>query len=417
MQFILVSGCIEQFDNLRKDYEKERKVDLDITPPILGWPTLLGGTDVKTRRKQISFLEKVKNVLERFFHKEEAFNTPQEFQAHLMASRIMIAACLYVQNEIGSSKENSALYRLINKYLGITAENFLDEHDKQSCYQTAYQLIKTQDVLTHINQELRELNHQEFSKSEWELFSKFIQAEETKRTTPKPPPNYFPVSTLISPVFGEAFYHVGFTIGWVVAGAASGSSAAISPRLELTSWVSSALLFIGPTNIAGVALLAPTIAARLLSTFCNFSFSNISGKAGRCIGEGTAWMVGLPFDIVYNLLKISGTLIVHYTTQPPSLAPLSGICIANGTITVQGHPMQFNVVPQHVTAMPRLQISENGEITLDGETIKTSDLKENLVDAFKMLSENLAQNTQAPIIQELNHDTNADLEELHTLTP
>ncbi|WP_133137390.1 hypothetical protein [Legionella rowbothamii] len=408
MQFILVAGSIEKFKNLRKDYEERRQINLDKAPT--SWLTFFGATDVQTRNRQISFLEKTIAVLEHFLHKDEKFTTQHEFQANLMASRIVIAAALcvqeeirqtYLQHQIGKCEEKSALYQLINEYLGLTPENFLDEEDKQSCYETANKLITTQDALTHLNHELQQLKHPGFTESEWKLFSDFIAQQQKKKTTPRPPPSYLPVGNTFAPVFGETFYYVGLTIGWVVAGAVSSSSAAITPRLEVTSWVSSALLFIGPTNIAGVALLAPTIASRLISTFCNFSFSSMSGTAGRLIGQYTGQVAGLPFDIAYNLLRATGSFLANYSSQPPSLAPLDGICIAKGVPAVHGHPIQLNVVPQQLMPEPRLQITENGEITVDGKLVDPS-IDDQMSLVIKELNEKLKANANGPKIEELD---------------
>ncbi|MDR3503809.1 MAG: hypothetical protein P4L79_14620 [Legionella sp.] len=421
MQFILVAGSIEKFKNVRKDYEERRQIKLDKAPS--SWFTFFGATDVQTRNRQISFLEKTIAVLEHFLHKGDEFTTQHEFQANLMASRIMIAACLcvqeeirntYVQHQIGKCEEKSALYQLINEYLGITSENFLDDEDKQSCYETAYKLIKTQDALTHLNHELQQLKHTEFTESEWKLFSDFIAGQEKKKATPVPSPSYLPVGNTFAPVFGETFYYVGLTIGWVVAGAVSSSSAAITPRLEVTSWVSSALLFIGPTNFAGVALLAPTIASRLISTFCNFSFSSMSGKAGRLVGQYTGQVAGLPFDIAYNLLRTTGSFLVSYSSQPPSLAPLDGICIANGVPAVHGRPIQLNVVPQQFEPNPRLQITENGEITVDGKPVDDPSLDDQMSLVIKELNDKLKPNTNGPKIEELDETAP---EESSLLTP
>lgn len=371
MKFILVPGSIEQFDNLRTDYEKERKINLEVTPSMLGMPTLFGGTDVKSRRKQISFIEKMKCVLNRFLFKEDEIKTAEQWQANLMASRIMIAVALYVQNEIGSSKENSALYRLINKYLGVTPENSFDNKDKESCFQTAATLINQPNALNHMNAELRIVGGKEFTEEEWELFVSFIKMEDSKKNTPLPVPNKYPVTTLILPIFETAFSYVGSTIGWVVAEAVSNSSASIAPRLKVTSMVSS-LLVMGPAGATGVALLAPTIASRLIGSFCTISLAGMSGATMGYVGKGTGVLVGLPFDLLYNLLRATGSLIVSYSSTPIQLAKLDGIRIADGVYVAQGNPMQFNLVPQYLVSdikKQRLKITDKGEIFVDEKPV------------------------------------------------
>ena len=64
------------------------------------------------------------------------------------------------------------------------------------------------------------------------------------------------------------------------------------------------------------------------------------------VGKGTGVLVGLPFDLLYNLLRATGSLIVSYSSTPIQLAKLDGIRIADGVYVAQGNPMQFNLVPQ-----------------------------------------------------------------------
>lgn len=210
MQFILVAGSIEKFKNLRKDYEERRQINLDKAPT--SWLTFFGATDVQTRNRQISFLEKTIAVLEHFLHKDEKFTTQHEFQANLMASRIVIAAALcvqeeirqtYLQHQIGKCEEKSALYQLINEYLGLTPENFLDEEDKQSCYETANKLITTQDALTHLNHELQQLKHPGFTESEWKLFSDFIAQQQKRKQHPDLHQAIFLWATLLRQFLGK----------------------------------------------------------------------------------------------------------------------------------------------------------------------------------------------------------------------
>ncbi len=393
MQFILVPGSIRQFANIRNDYEEKRKINLEATPSMLGMPTIFGGTDVKNRRKQISFVEKMNCVLNRFLFEEEEIKTAEQWQANLMASRIMIAVALYIQNQIGSSKDNSALYRLINTYLGVSSENFFDDEDQESCYQTAAKLINQQDALTHINAELRIVGGKEFTKEEWEQFVSFIKNEVCKKNAPLPVYNKYPVTTLIQPIFETAFSYVGSTIGWVVAEALSNSSAAITPRLKVTSLVGS-LLVMGPAGATGVALLAPVIASRLLSSFCTISLASMSGATMAYVGKGTGVLVGLPFDLVYNLLRATGSLIVSYSTAPPHLAPLNGIRIADGVYVAQGNPMQFNLVPQYLVSdinKQRLQITDKGEIFVDEQPV--TDTSNNMALVIKELNEQLSEDS------------------------
>ena len=112
-------------------------------------------------------------------------------------------------------------------------------------------------------------------------------------------------------------------------------------------------------------------------------------------------MAGLPFDIAYNLLRTTGSFLVSYSSQPPSLAPLDGICIAKGVPAVHGHPIQLNVLPQQLEPNPRLQITENGEITVDGKPVDDPSIDEKMSLVIKELSDKLKSNTNGPKIEEL----------------
>lgn len=174
MHFILTPGCIAKFDNLRKAYEAEKHVDLNEKPSMIGKPIFFGGTDVVSRNKQVSFLEKVNSVLKIHLLHEQDIKTPAQRQVYIIAARFMMAACLYVQSQIGSSKRNSALYRLTEDNLGITVDNFLDDEDKETCYLTAARLIKTPHALEHANVVLEKDGLKPFTEKEWKQFADFL---------------------------------------------------------------------------------------------------------------------------------------------------------------------------------------------------------------------------------------------------
>lgn len=133
MRFILTSDALQKFDNIRADYQKAKKVDIEKEPSMFGRPIYFGGTNVIERKRQIHFLEKIKLILGPNLLPVEQIKTPEQYQATIMANRVFVAACFYVQSQIMSSKRNSALYRLIDDYLSMTKENFLDDEDKELC--------------------------------------------------------------------------------------------------------------------------------------------------------------------------------------------------------------------------------------------------------------------------------------------
>ncbi|MCE0723171.1 MULTISPECIES: hypothetical protein [Legionella] len=375
MHFILAPGCIAKFDNLRKDYEAEKKIDLSEKPSMIGTPIFFGGTDVASREKQISFLEKVRAILKVHLVNEEDIKTPAQRQAKMIASRFMLAACLYVQSQIRSSKRNSTLYRLTEDYFGITVINYLDDEDKEACYLTADRLVKTPHALEHANIVLEKDGLKPFTEKEWKEFTDFLKEMTRAKEPPKDQYTNFPVISITQPFFGTALAYAGATVGVVVAEGITNSTTAISPRVQLTALVGSTLLVFSPAGPTGVALLAPVIATKLLTSFCTISLAHIMSTAGGYLGQGIGIGVGLPFDAAYNLLWSICSLISRYYSKPSQLAAIDGIRIVDGATIVSGIPIQLvpeNALPQGYTKKI-LEITESGEIRIEGEEIKDSE--------------------------------------------
>lgn len=376
MHFILAPGNLAKFNNLRKTYETEKHVDLNEKPSIIGTPIFFGGTDVVNRSKQIAFLEKVNAIFKVHLLNEEEIKTPIQRQVYIIASRFMIAACLYVQSQISSSKRNSVLYRIIEDNLGVSTENFLDDEDKEEFYLTAKRLIETPSAFEHANTSLQKKGIQPFSEKEWEQFHTYLK-EMCHKKEKKDQYSTFPVISLTQPFFGATFSYVGATVGVVLAEGVSNSTSAIAPRVQLTALVGSTLLVFSPAGTTGVALLAPVIATKLLTSFCTISLAHIMGTVAGYLGQGVGMGVGLPFDLAYNLLWSVCSLISRYYSKIPTLAPIDGIRLVDGATVIAGIPIQLvpeNQLPPGCTKKT-LEITETGEIRIEGEEIKDSPMQ------------------------------------------
>ncbi|KTD55658.1 substrate of the Dot/Icm secretion system [Legionella santicrucis] len=376
MHFILAPGNLAKFDNLRKVYETEKQVNLNAKPSLIGTPVFFGGTDVINRNKQVSFLEKVNAILKVHLLNEEEIKTPQQRQVYVIAARFLIAACLYVQSQISSSKRNSVLYRIIEDNLGVSSENFLDDEDKETCYLTAERLIKTPSAFDHSNVTLQKKGIAPFTEKEWEQFSVFLKEMSPKKET-KDPSASFPIISLTQPLFGTAFSYVGATVGVVLAEGVSNSTSAISPRVQLTALVGSTLLVFSPAGTTGVALFAPVIATKLLTSFCTISLAHIMGKAAGYLGQGVGIGVGLPFDLAYNLLWSVCSLIGRYYSKAPQFAVIDGIRIVDNATIIAGIPIQLvpeNALPSGCTKKT-LEITEEGEIRIEGEELQDTPMQ------------------------------------------
>jgi hypothetical protein len=289
-----------------------------------------------------------------------------KWNANLMASRILIAAGLYIQSQVNA---NSALRRLINECFGVTDANYLDEEDQKICYQTAAELINSPDALTHLNSELWTLSKRTFSKEEWEKFVTFIKKQELTIMDHKPQ-NHYPVTTLIQPLFKSAFEYVGTTIGWVVAETVNSSSPILSPQVQLSSFTHSLVLgaSLGVVGSSGTAILASAVGAKIVHNFCKTNLPNLSGTALGCVGKGTGLLLGLPFDLAYNFFRITKEMIVQCTKNTSDPLCLSGIQIADGVVVLRGNPMYFKLFPNIVLPQienKSLQITKKGEIFME----------------------------------------------------
>lgn len=373
MHFILAPGHISKFDNLRKDYETKKKVDLDATPPMIGLPTLFGGTDVISRKNQIAFLEKIYAALKLHLVKEEQINTEMDRQVYIIAARVLMAACLYVQYQIGKS---AVLYKIIEDYLGITPENTLDAEDREVFFLTAKRIINTPNEFELINVMLKKKTMDPFTEKEWHQFSNFLE-EMCHKNDSKDKFMSFPVISITKPLFGAAFSYVGATVGVVMAEGVSNSTSAVSPRVQLTALVGSTVLILSPSGTTGAALLAPMIATNLISSFCRISLAHIMGVTARIIGQGVGIGVGLPFDVAYNLLWNLCATINRYYSKITPLAAIDGIRLLDGATIIAGIPIQVmseQELPKDCTRK-KFSITDKGELLLEDESESHSKLE------------------------------------------
>ncbi|MDI1352308.1 MAG: type IV secretion protein Dot, partial [bacterium] len=303
MHFILPKNTLVNLDFLREKYQNEKKINLDEPPSRIGRPIFFGGTDVVTRKKQIQFLEKIQVILRPNLFKEEEIKTAEEWEANLTASRVMIAACLYVQSKIIRSKRNSTLYRLLEDDLGITTDNFLDNEDRSICFLAAKRIIMSSlSAFEDANIALKKAKKEPFSESDWDDFKTFLIDVHISKIKDNPYLNY-PVTSITQPLFGAVFAYTGASLGVLAGNSVSNSTKVLASKYQLTAYVGSTLLVFGSAGPAGVALFAPVIAERLINAFCSISMAHILGMSMGIIGQGVGIGIGIPLDLAYQLLR------------------------------------------------------------------------------------------------------------------
>lgn len=375
MRYILPAGALTSLNFLRNDYQSERKVDLDQPPSLIGVPTLFGGTDVIARDKQTKFIKKMIVVLRANLAKEEEITTPEQWEANLTASRVVIAACLYVQSQISSPKNNSALYRLINKDLGITDTNYLDDEDKEICFLAANRVVNSSlSAFSDANAALRKANMKPFTEQEWSDFSKFVSSVSVKKVSTNPYSNY-PVTSITQPLFGAAFSYTGATIGYLGGDVISQSSKTMSTKLQITTMVGSSLLMLGTTGPMGVALFSQVIASKLVTAFFSISLAHVLGTTMGILGQGVGMGIGLPLDYAYRLIWKASATIMNYYSSYPNTSQMTGIRIADGKSIMNGIVIEYTPSSDLKTeeGQQTVEITEEGKLLINGKEVTIPD--------------------------------------------
>lgn len=402
MRYVLPAGLLTSLHFLRDDYQTERKVNLDEDPSLIGVPTFFGGTDVVSRNIQTKFIEKMLVILSANLMKEEDIYTPEQWQANLTASRVIIATCLFIQSQISFPQSNSALYRLIDKSLGINSENYLDDEDKEICFLAANRIINSSlSALDDANIALRKAHLKPITEEEWNKFSTFL-SEATIKKIKANPYTHYPITSITQPMFGAAFSYTGATIGFLSGDMISNSTKFMSTRFQATALIGSTLLILGPAGPMGVALFSQVIAGKLISGLCSVSMAHVLGTVMGIAGQGVGIAVGLPMDWVYRMLWKTVALIAAYGNYANTS---TGIRISDGKTVMNG--ILIDVTP--LDELPQdyeqkvIELKDDGKIYIDGNAVEVpatgvqlpAEVLAELKAKFNVLQEETAQETTA----------------------
>jgi len=352
MRFILSLDAIDKIDCLREQYEKEKGLNIEDKPSMIGVPTFFGGTDVDTRKIQINFLEKLLIVLRPNLLKLEDITTPQQLQATDYAWKFFFTACWYVQSQ---NSAGSALSRLINTDLGVTTNNFFDEEDKETCYLTANRFINAPNALEDCNAAITEAGKKAFSEQEWNQFSTYLKQSCTKK--PVEPQGNYPITRIAQPLFGAAFAYTGATVGLLSGDLLSHTNNVF----KLTAVVGSSLLILGPIGPAGVAIFAPVIASKLVTAFCSITLAHVLGVTMGFVGQGVGTVVGFPLDLAYKLLWRFCAVIGGYYYPEPSVPLIDGLRITDCKVLISGVAIDITPINKLTKELAPLLIKDSSE--------------------------------------------------------
>ncbi len=370
MRYILKNGINSGFQDIRQQYQDEKKINLDETPSLFSRPTLFGGPNVKERAKQIEFIENMYEVLAPHFLSESEIKTSNQFQSHIIASRLMIASCLYVLDQIKSSKRNSVLYRIIEDLLNITDENYFDEEDKYVCFLGAKRAIQSSKFsLDAFNATLSDAGMNLFSETYWEEFSQFL-SKSSKAKKMETKYSDFQFTPIIQSVGSAVFQTAGFTLGCLVSDTFKDSSYLTSSQSKLTTMVGAGLTFVFIPSPLTVAIFSPLIAKKLLDVFCTVTLAQIFGYGLGLLGTGTAKVIGLPLDGAYQLSLKTASMIKSYYFQEKSNSQLTGYRIADGSLIVNGMALRIiseEKIPENYI-QKTIEVKKDGTIYIDGKS-------------------------------------------------
>ena len=385
MRFIIEPNRINQFAELKEFYQTEKKINLDEKPSSFGLPTFLGGTDIPKRSKQIQFLQKIHHLFQQFLTVGETTNKlepNEQLLAFIMSTRIIIAACLYVQSK---NTKTSTINRIINKILNISDTNYFDDEDENIYFETAARFVNTHPDPSKINENIHD-SKLRFLNQEWENFRQFVLSKVKKQQPDEI--THYPVTDIIQPLFKTTFTYVGFSLGLLSAEILNRSSLAISPKIKLTSAIGSfALMFTGSTT--GVTILAPTVAAMLWSSFSSVFIAGTTGKAMGCIGKGAGVAVGVPIDLTFKLLKYLCAAIYKNLHPEPAEPKINGLRLADGACMILGQPLALKFYNEQ-EQNPKLQVLEIDEhgISVDKKKVSNEIIPE-LQEVMQQLTKTL----------------------------
>jgi hypothetical protein len=419
MLFILSNDFLNKLQSIRADYEREAKVELETEQTVNRFSLFLGTKDIKARNKQITFIEAWLKVLESDLHPERMLQNaliqnaadttneernfgPEEDEAYseavmiqaietqVAALRLLVAVCLYLKSQIDST--HSVLEQLINKALGLSSVNCMDEETRACCLLTARQYWTFKEQ----SEEANTLLEQKFPESQWNKFLTFIEAQ--CNDLPKNYPTNYPVMHTMRPFLGKSLELAGYTVGFVLGKAVGAPAKFINGKKALATALSTGLIYvIGPSATMGVMLFAPSYAGRFLDSFSGITLAWALGQAGSIAGQGIGMGLGLSLDLSRELINKSCQAICNIYSQGEEANKLSGICLINGHSFVEG--VELKII--HPSRISNFEEENFVHMTIDNNILKIN---------YNGQDISYSEEEQPPYIQELRKIISGDNE-------
>ena len=318
--YIIPDSFLKKLYNLRKKYETRANTKLDESLQPCAVSIYFGAKDHKSRNRQINFIENCLLLLKNDLKPDLVFASEDEIQHHLKALRILITVCLYVLSDIGSKYtvqkgDKTILSQLLHEAMQDLPDNLLDKSTRSLC------LLETKEFFTPYTTAIstNRTFHTKFKEIEWPVFTEFLKTECSLLNEFV---ENFPVTSIMMPLFSNQFRIAGYSTGYVIGDMLGKSTTMLDARYKLTAAIGSGLYFVLRTSspMGGVMLVAPTLAGKLLDTYCGVSMAWLFGSAMSIAGKGVGFGVGMTLDLAWKLL-FNATSLISSAFQSGSRTP------------------------------------------------------------------------------------------------
>lgn len=335
---------------LRETYHKETKISSSTLSSSPSSIKMFFGYEKNTpvRHPQIEFLEAL------LAHFEEK-NKDKAYTREDLC--ILVAAVQFIRHKIngeGKVVNHSVLYKLLGDALALSKDNVMDSHTKYCLYQITNAFMRP-DKTKHADSVSEEYTRI-FSKTSVdckalsEVFTSHVAKQ--KKQTPKPTDevikqNTYPITIALSKVVGDCAAVAGWSAGAVAGDFLAKTTGAMPVKAALTAGIGSAVCLLtgaGPT--VAIALAAPTVASKILTTFSSVSMAYVLGGVMKILGNAAGAAAGLPLDLSVHL-AYSGANKMYEVMTGKQLANVSGMRLVDGHEMLCG--IEFTIIDDTVS--------------------------------------------------------------------
>ena len=335
MPYVIPDSFIENISKLREAYDTCTQVSPD-TNSITRASLNFWKKDSSTRNQQIEFIENWLLAQRGYLRPTFSFINETEFYNHVLSLRIIIAACLFIQDQIASvyyvrAASHSLLFQIIDEALQVKG-NTLDSRSQGCCFLEAYQCVNDH----HNASECNRARGTSFTNIDWEKFKIFLKNKcealhEQQQAA-------YPMTSTLMPVCGHVMETIGSKSAYLISDALKKSEAMLSINKSITMAIHAGLLIlVRPTGIGlGIVLLAPSFARIISETVCETSLVYLLESSMKRLGVGIGFGIGMTLDLSIQLVGYISTIIQDFISNSQNHFDLTGFDLSTGHRLLNG---------------------------------------------------------------------------------